>query len=241
MRRLLDRLAEGAPPRGALVVIAIGLFGCVAAAVLARDPGATGNDVAFNSEAPLRNSPPQELAPGGRAQLVDGWVSATDPNEEDDRLFKIEISLNARAGAGYRISNIRCISEGPQGSHIPHAEGRRAAYPTPTEDASIHAIREGASVEFPNGDAELAGVKLRDHFFHYVLGGKPAVEWPGLAERHQVWIWKYPKAVPKTRINWAIMWTASGGQKVTLRCIPTATGPGGKTASATVTTAAPLR
>jgi hypothetical protein len=241
MRSWIDKVKDGAPPRGAIFVIVIGLVGCLAASVLARDPGATGNDVAFNSEAPLRDSAPASLAPGGRTQLINGWVSATDPNEENDRLFKVEISLNAHAGPGYRVTQIRCISEGPPGTHIPHASGKRAAYPTPTEDASIHAIREGASVEFPNGDAELAGVVLRKHFFHYELGGKAKVEWPGLAERHQVWIWKFFKPAQKTRINWAIMWTASGGQKVTLRCIPTATGPGGKTVSSSVTTAAPLR
>jgi hypothetical protein len=241
MRRLLDRLSDGAPPRGALVIIVIGVLGCLASGVLARDPGAVGNDVTFNSEAPLRDSAPVALGPGGRAQLVSGYVSSTDPNDLGDRLFKVEISLNAAAGAGYRVAAIRCVAEGPRGTHIPHAEGRRAAYPPPTDDASIHAIREGASVEFPNGDAELAGVQLRNHFFHYVLGGKPSVEWPGLAERHQAWIWKYPKPVPKTRINWAVMWTATGGQKITLRCTPQATGPAGGTASATVTTAAPLR
>jgi hypothetical protein len=234
MRRLYAMVKDGAPPRGALIVIAIGLIGCVAT-------GAVGNDVAFNSLAPLRDSAAAALGPGGRTQLINGFVSSTDPNDQGDRLFKAEVSLNARAGAGYKVNEIRCIAEGPPGTHIPHAEGRRAAYPTPTDDASIHAIREGASVEFPNGDAELAGVKLRDHFFHYVIGGKPSVEWPGLAERHQAWIWKFPKPVQKTRINWAIMWTATGGQKTTLRCTPQAIGPGGRATSATVTTAAPLR
>jgi hypothetical protein len=241
MRRLFDRLADGAPPRGALMIIVIGLLGTLAAAVLARDPGAVGNNVSFNSEAPLRDSPPAPLGPGGRAQLVNGFVSSTDPNDLGDRLFKVEISLAAKAAPGFKISTIRCVAEGPQGTHIPHADGRRAAYPPPTDDASIHAIREGASVEFPNGNALLAGVQLRNHFFHYVIGGKPSVEWPGLAERHQAWIWKYRKPVPKTRINWAIMWTSKGGQKVTLRCSPQTSGPGGKTAGATVTTAAPLR
>src|SRR3954453_612522 len=159
MRRLYRRLSDGAPPKAALVVIAIGLLGALASSVLARDPGAVGNDVAFNSEAPLRDSPPAALGPGGRAQLVDGFVSSTDPNESGDRLFKIEISLNATPAKGYKISTIRCLAQGGTGTHIPHAEGRRAAYPTPTEDAGIHAIREGASVDFPNADAELAGVQ----------------------------------------------------------------------------------
>jgi hypothetical protein len=241
MRRIYQLLSNGAPPRGALIVIAVGLLVCVVTAAVARDPGAVGNDVTLSAAAPLRDSPIAPLGPGGRAQLLNGFVSSTDPNDLGDRLFKVEVSLNADAGGGYRVNRIQCLAEGPPGTHIPHASGRRAAYPTPTDDASIHAIREGASVEFPNGDAELAGVKLRDHFFHYVIGGKPSVEWPGLAERHQAWIWKYHKPVAKTRINWAIMWTATGGQKVTLRCTPQAVGPSGQTTSATVTTAAPLR
>jgi hypothetical protein len=213
---------ESPPPRGAVAVVGIGLLISLAAWLLTRNPGNVGEDVPYIEKADLRDSPPAPLGADGETRIVDLVLSTTGPNDEDARLFRLEGSLRARAPSGRRIDSIRCELNLAAGVHIGHSEGRRAAFPRVLANAGDDAIKEGVPVEFETEDGELAGMELRNAFFRYVVGGDPSVEWPSLAEGKQVWLWRFPKPVPATRVNFAVILVAKGGKNVQLSCTPDA-------------------
>ena len=65
MRAAIRRALDSPPPRGAVVVVALGLLVTVAAILLSRDPGGVGEDVRFRAENELPDSPTVSLGSGG--------------------------------------------------------------------------------------------------------------------------------------------------------------------------------
>jgi hypothetical protein len=219
MRDAIRRALASPPPRGAVVVVAIGLLVTIAAILLSRDPGGVGEDVAYKTEASFPESPTAPLQGGGEAKIVDGVISTTPDNDFGDRLYRIEASVRAHAGTT-KIDQVRCGLELPEDVHIGQSDGRRAAFPRPLADTADDAIKEGASVEFETDDAALAGVELRNAFFKYVVGGDPSISWPNLAEGQHTWLWRFPQPIDRTRINFALILVSRGGQTVPLECRP---------------------
>ncbi|MEK6277580.1 MAG: hypothetical protein AABM29_06175 [Actinomycetota bacterium] len=222
MREAIRRALDSPPPRGAAVAVAIGLLISIAAVLLSADPGSVGEDVEWTEKARLEPSEPAELGDGGRTQIIDAVLSSTVANEEGSKLFRLEASLNARAGAGGEVEEIRCRLTVPKGVHIGQSEGRRAAFPRPLANAGDDAIKEGTPIEFTTEDAELAGVELRNAFFSYVSKGNPEVVWTGLDEGEHAWTWRFGSTVRNTRVNFAVVLAAEGGETVRLACTPTA-------------------
>jgi hypothetical protein len=232
MRDAIRRALDTPPPRGAVVVVAVGLLISVAAILLSRDPGGVGEDVPYRAETDLADSSTVELGSGGHVTIVDGVISTTADNDLQQRLYRIESSLRARAGAGGEITSVRCQLRMPEGVYIGQSDGRRAAFPRPLADTADDAIKEGASVEFETDDGALAGIHLRNAFFKYVIGGNPSHVWPNLAEGQHVWLWRYSEPVQRTRDNFAVVLVAEGGETVTLGCTAEASGAGTERATA---------
>ena len=224
MRDAIRRALASPPPHGAVVVVVVGLFLTFAALALSRDPGGSGEDVAFQSEKTFADSPTVALPGGGNTKIVDGAVSDSDANDLSQRVYKIEASLRARAGSGSQIDEISCQISYPKGVELGISDGRDAAFPRPLEDTADDAIKEAATVEFDTSDSSKAAVPLRNQFFKYVIGGNPSVSWPTLAEGQNTWLWRYPKPVQKTRVNFAVLAIAKGGQRVPIECTPKVTG-----------------
>jgi hypothetical protein len=82
-------------------------------------------------------------------------------------------------------------------------------------------------VDFSNDSESQAGITLRNVFFKYVIGGNPSVVWSDVAAGQHTWLWRYPAAVPKTRINFAAVLTGRGGGTVPIACTPEAKGASG--------------
>jgi hypothetical protein len=224
MRDAIRRALASPPPRGAIAVVVAGLLVTVAAVLLSRNPGQSGTEVEYQAQSRFPESRTVVLGHGGNAKIVDGLLSNTAPNEEGDRLFTIEVSLRARAGAGAKIDSVRCQVRLPTGVHFGQSQGRRAAFPRPLADTADDAIKEGVPVDFPNGEVQQAGVALRNTFFKYVIGGNPSLEWPNLAQGQHVWLWRYSTPVKRTRDNFAMVLVAHGGETVPLACTPEARG-----------------
>ena len=222
MRAAIRRALATPPPRGAVAVVVVGLLVTVAAVLLSRNPGQAGADVPYQTQTKFPESPTVAFGPGGNTQIVDGMISATAPNEVSDRLFTIETSLRAKAPAGAKIDSVRCQLRLPKGVHMGQSEGRRAAFPRPLANTADDAIKDGVPVDFLNGGTEPAGVTLRNVFFKYVRGGNPSVGWPHQTAGQHVWLWKYPTPVARTRVNFAAILIARGGETVPLECNPEA-------------------
>jgi hypothetical protein len=240
MREAIRRALKTPPPRGAVVVVAIGLLVTFAAIALSKDPGGSGEDVSFQSEATFADSPTVTLAGGGNAKIVDGAVSDTAANDLSQRVYKIEASLRVNAGKSL-VNEVRCQLTYPTGVELGISDGRDAAFPRPLEDTADDAIKEAASVEFDTSDSSKAAVALRNQFFKYVIGGNPSVSWPSLAEGQNTWLWRYEKPVKRTRVNFAVLAIARGGQRVPIECTPHQVGAGSAGSAAKPLPASPVR
>ena len=224
MRAAIRRALTSPPPRGAVIVVAVGLLVTFAAIVLSRDPGGSGEDVSYESEANFADSPTVGLPGDGNAKIVDGVVSSTADNDVRQRLYRVEASLRARAGAGDRIDSVSCQLRYPKGVELGISDGRDAAFPRPLEDTADDAIKEAATVEFETADSTKAAVALRNAFFKYVIGGNPSVSWPSNAQGQNTWLWRYGEPVQRTRVNFAVLAIARGGQRVPIVCTPRVSG-----------------
>jgi hypothetical protein len=226
MRDAIRRVLSTPPPRGAVVVVAVGVLVTIAAIALSKDAGGSGEDVAYVTQKPkpFGDSALVSLAGGGNTQIVDGFISYSDANESKLRVYRIEASLRANAGTGSKVTSILCGLKYPKGVSLGTSGGRAAAFPRPLEDTSDDAIKEATDVEYDTSDSDRAAVDLREDFFKYVIGGNPSVSWPGLTQDQNAWLWRYPKPVERTRVNFAVLAIARGGQSVAITCTPRFTG-----------------
>jgi hypothetical protein len=227
MRAAIRRALASPPPRGAVVVVAIGLLVTVMAVALTRNPGQAGAAIDYQTQTKFPQSKTVKFGQDGNTQIVNGLISTTAANDVGDRLFTIETSLRVKAGGGTKITQASCQLKLPRGITMGQSEGRRAAFPRPLANTADDAIKAGVPVDFANGSDEQAGITLRNVFFKYVIGGNPSVGWPNLAAGQHTWIWRYPTPVPKTRINFAAVLTGHGGVTVPIACTPEAKGAGG--------------
>jgi len=235
MRAAIKRALASPPPRGAVIVVAVGLLVTFAAIALSKDPGGSGEDVSLNDEKTFVDSPTVTLPGGGNAKIVDGAVTNSDSNDLSQRIYRIEASLRARAGGADRIDLVRCQLTYPKGVELGISENRDAAFPRPLEDTADDAIKEATTVEFDTEDSSKAAVDLRNQFFKYVIGGNPSVSWPSLAKGQNTWLWRYKEPVKRTRVNFAVLAIAKGGQRVPIACTPHLVAASGSPAAAKTT------
>jgi hypothetical protein len=237
MRDAIRRALADPPPRGAVIVVVVGLAVTLAAVLLSRTPGASGSNLPYQAQRDLPPSASVPFGKGGSTQMVGGKLSKTEADQTTgERLFTIETSLRVHAGGGAKVTSVRCELRLPKGVHFGQSEGRRAVYPRPLANTADDAIKEGVPVDFLNGGTEQAGIGLRNAFFKFVRGGNPSVDWPGIDVGRQIWLWKYPKPVAITHDNFAAILLARGGQTVRIACAPQA-----KSASGSLSAAVPTK
>jgi hypothetical protein len=187
------------PPRGALIVIAVGLLACVAAALLTTDKGSgEAANLEWVQTAAIPDSKPVQVPGGSESmRLTSGDVSATGTNVSGYSLFRVGATLRIDAGAPVGDGRILCQVETAQGTEIAQtAGGLRATYPRSSE-AGIYSqeVPETILVDFSARGGELAvletepiagfttekGVKLEwpeyevgtERLKYFIAGGKP--------------------------------------------------------------------
>jgi hypothetical protein len=190
---------ETRPPRGALIVIVVGLLACVAAALLTTDKGSGESaNLEWVQTAPIPDSKPVQVSGGSQSmQLVDGEISATGTNVSGYSLFRVASTLRIDAGAPVGDGRIVCAVKAGQRSEVAQtAGGLRATYPRSSE-AGIYSqeVPETILIDFSARGAELAvletegvarftsekGVKLEwpeykvgtERLKYFIAGGKP--------------------------------------------------------------------
>jgi hypothetical protein len=193
---------DSRPPRGALIVIAVGLLACIAAALLTTDKGSgEAANLEWVQSAPIADSKPIQV-PGSSEtmRLSDGEISATGTNFSGYSLFRVAATLRIDAGAPVGDGRILCsVRAGERTEVAQTAGGLRATYPRSSE-AGIYSqeVPETILVDFSARGSELAvletddvarftsekGVKLEwptyevgtERLKYFISGGKPKQE-----------------------------------------------------------------
>jgi hypothetical protein len=186
------------PPRGALVVIAIGLLATVAAAVLSTDKPIGAATLEWIEEAPMTSSKTVAIPGGGRMALSKPEIRSTEPNVSDYTLFRVSAVLKIDAGSAVGRGRLSCAVQVPRRALIAQTSKSRAAYPRSSEDLFEQDTSETSLVEFSSHSTDLASVEVNDVIGkRYTTEKGIVVEWAPYRIGQQVWKLGLPSGRPK--------------------------------------------
>jgi hypothetical protein len=210
-------------PRGALIVVAVGLVACVAAALLATDRSSgVAPHLEWVQERPLPDSR-SVAVPGGdgeRMLLSEADIRATGTNFAGFSLLRTSAVLRIDAGAPVGGGRIRCRTRAPRG-FVAQTPGSRASYPRSSEKLDKQDEPEVVLVEYSSHGAGLAVLDFEDLFeggFAPVEGIK--LEWPVYREGDERWEWFLPPGPPEEELvlPFAAVWKTNAIPSARFAC-----------------------
>jgi hypothetical protein len=187
------------PPRGAVLVVAIGLLATIAAALLSSDKLIGVTTLEWVEEAKVPDSKRVAIPGGGEMQLTEADVKATEANIGEYTLFRTAVVLNVSAGSAIGQARLRCVINVPKRTISTKTYTSRASYPRSSEELAEQGTPgENSAVEFSSHGTDFALVEVGD-----VLGERYTrqkgivVEWPSYRIGRQVWKYGMPPGRPK--------------------------------------------
>jgi hypothetical protein len=187
------------PPRGALIVVAVGLFACLLAALLATDKSSgSAADLEWAQKQAIAESPAVRV-PGGQGEmrLSEAGIRATGTNVSGYSLYRVAALLTIDSGAPIGSGRILCSIKAPRDTEVAQTPGSRASYPRSSADLFAQDVPEVVLAEFSSRGAALAVLEFEDLFddgFSSVRGLK--VEWPDYTVGEERWEWFLPPGLP---------------------------------------------
>ncbi|HVY95369.1 MAG TPA: hypothetical protein VHA54_00275 [Solirubrobacterales bacterium] len=172
--------ADKRPPRGALIVVAVGLLACIAAALLSTDR-ASGEaaDLEWVQHAQIPDSEPADVPGGpGQMQLVKGRIEATGTNFSRYSLFLAGATLRIDGGSPVGRARILCTVDAKGDAEIARTTGLRATFPRSSEDGiSGQDVPEAILIDFSARGGELI-VLEPPQFKSFTTEPGVKLEWP---------------------------------------------------------------
>jgi hypothetical protein len=170
------------PPRGALIVIAVGLVACVVAALAStgKGEGEAANLEWVQASQPAESKPVPVPSGKGEMQLTDARIRATGTNVSGYSLFITSSKLNISAGSPIDGSSILCTVKAPRGTEVAQSSGGlRGTYPRSSE-AGIYnqEVPETVLMDFSSKSSELAVLEFPDRPRRFTTEKGVKVEWP---------------------------------------------------------------
>lgn len=170
------------PPRGALIVVAIGLIACVVAALATVGKGEGESAhlewVQSGTTADSKTAP----VPGGNGemQLVNTNIRATGTNVSGYSLFTAGSTLKVSAGAPIGGARIVCSVKASKGTEIAQsAGGLRGTYPRSSEEGIYNQeVPETVLMDFSSHSSELATLEVLDRPKRFTTEQGVKLEWP---------------------------------------------------------------
>jgi hypothetical protein len=208
------------PPRGALIVIAVGLLATLAAAVLSTDKLLDVATLEWVEKTPLPDSKQVTIPDGGEMQLTEAGIRSTEANVSDYTLYRTSAVLTISAGSAIGRGRLRCTIRVPKRTIVAKTHSSRASYPRSSDELSEQETSETSLVEFSSHSTELASVELGDVIGErYTRQKGIVVEWAPFRIGQQAWQYGLPAGRPKEdlRLPFASIWrtTASPAAKIT--------------------------
>jgi hypothetical protein len=215
--------ADSNIPRGALVVVAIGLLACVVAAVASTDKSSGSSaEVEWVQEKPLPDSRSVTVPGGkGRMQLVEAGLRATGVNEGGYSLYRTAAVLRIDAGSPLGSARILCSIKAPKGAEVAQTPGSRASYPRSSEDLFHQEVPEVVLAQFSSQGAELGVLEFGDLFGNGFSSERDLkVEWPEYKVGEERWEWFLPPGKPKQDLvlPFASVWKTTAIPAASISC-----------------------
>jgi hypothetical protein len=228
--RVMSVGTDTRPPRGALVVIAIGLIATFAAAALATDePLGSAAELEWEAKAPLPDSPTAAIPGGGSMRIDEAGIRVSESNISGYRLYRVAGVLKIDAGSAVGQGRVRCATRVPGSALIAHTPGSRAAYPRSSsgENLTKQDVPEVVLVEFNVQGGELAVLELEDAFETFTEQPGVVVSWSPYRKGVQEWQWGLPDGRPAKplELGFASFWRTTAAPAARISCtIETAAG-----------------
>jgi hypothetical protein len=211
------------PPRGAVIVVAIGLLACVVAALAATGKSeGTAAQLEWVQHQPLPDSKPAPVPGGtGSMQLVEGGIRATGTNVSGYELYRVAAALKISAGSPVGAARVLCSTSVPGTVEVAQTPGLRATYPRSSEHLFRQDTPETVLVQFSSHGTELAVLETEDLFprgFSTERGVK--VEWPKYEVGNERWEWFLPSGKPKVDLElpFATVWKSQRTPAARVAC-----------------------
>lgn len=170
------------PPRGALIVVAIGLIACVVAALATVGKGE--GEAAHLEWVQSGTAPDSKITavPGGKGemQFTDTRIRATGTNVSGYSLFTAGSTLEVSAGAPIGGGRILCSVKSPPKTEIAQSSGGlRATYPRSSEEGIYNQeVPETVLMDFSSHSSELAVLEVLDRPQRFTSEKGVKLEWP---------------------------------------------------------------
>jgi len=220
-------------PRGALIVVAVGLLATVAAALLANPNASAGAvEIEWEQQARLADSKPAPLPGGGGAiQLVEGGLKASGRNASGYQLVRAADVLAVSKGAAVGGARVRCAIRVPsRHTLVGHSPNGRSAYPRPTEDEELlkQPVPENVLTEFNAEGTDIALVEFGDAFPKFANERGVTASWITYRPGRQEWQWGLPsgRTVRRLELGFAAIWRTTVKPSAQVSCsLATSAGP----------------
>jgi hypothetical protein len=219
----MDPSSNSRPPRGALVVVAIGLIATVAAALLATDEaGGSSVEIEWAAHAQLPDSPPATIPGGGSMRLQDGGLRASEDNIEGERIFRVTSVLHIDSGSAVGQARVRCRMTGGGTAELARTVNTRGAFPRSSGEYNLtkQEVPASVGVRLPIQGAEYASLELGDAFEAFTELPGVVVSWMPHRTYSQEWQWGLPEGrlQEPLELAFASFWRTAGKLDAQVSC-----------------------
>jgi hypothetical protein len=173
---------ETRPPRGALIVIAVGLVACVVAALASTGKGE--GEAASLEWVQAGKGPDSKVVPvpggQGEMQLTNTRIRATGANVSGYSLYIVSSALRVSAGSPIGGGRILCAVKAPNGAEVGQSSGGlRGTYPRSSESGIYsQLVPETVLMQFSSHGGELASLEVPDRPRSFTTERGVKLEWP---------------------------------------------------------------
>jgi hypothetical protein len=215
------------PPRGAVIVVVVGLVATVAAAALATSgPAGSAAQLEWLAEGPLRDSKPAAIPGGGSMRLSGGKIRVSEGNLAGYRLYRVSSVLTIAPGSAVGQGRLRCAMRVPHPPRtlVAKTPGSRASYPRSTGEGKELLdqgdVPETVLIDFNVHGDELAALEFGDVFPAFTTEPGLTVSWATFREGVQVWQWSLPKGRPgkPLELGLASVWRTATTPSARISC-----------------------
>lgn len=186
------------PPRGALIVIAVGLLATVVAALASTDEtGGSWVEVEWAAKAALPDSKPAQIPGGGSMRLEDAGLRVTEDNINGERIFRLASVLRVDAGSAVGQARVGCKMRGG-GAELARTGDNRGAFPRSTSEESLtkQEVPDRVGLKFHISGGEYASLELGDAFDTYTDLRNVVGTWEAHRADSMGWQWGLPEGRP---------------------------------------------
>jgi hypothetical protein len=211
-RAVSQRDPQNRLPRGAAIVVAVGLLACLAAALLSNEDLLGAAQLEWTQDQEMPDSKPTEVpGGGGEMRLTSGQLRVTEPNFAGYKLYRVSQVLEIEAGTEIGKGRIKCTTTVPKNVIVAKTTERRAAFPLSTSDEAKlqkQEVKENLLLEFNARGSELSLLEYEDAFDAYTNIDGVKVEWPPFHPGREEWVWFLPSGQPDetVKLGFASIW-----------------------------------